>query len=270
MAPAAKRAFAAFAFFAAFSAAPAAMVDAGLSYEDAADAYLAGNVPRGAIGGGWNVCAPGATAVLSPTGYSTPLWKIAAFSAGNEYGNQGKKDGVSRVGGADIPIDDATLDAWRASLANVRANGALVTPRFAYDSEGISGCEPADFDAMLAHVRQIAGVLNEYADVVVSIECGMIGPWGEMHSSKYDNALYDTRILRTWLDELDTRIKVQVRSPKYLYRLVQKEVLVPDAEFLIDEGGVRTVYDASQDHVGVVQAQDVLLLEQLLDSLGQV
>ena len=207
------------------AAAPAAMVDAGLSYADAADAYLAGNVPRGAIGGGWHVCAPGATAVISPTGYSTPLWKIAAFSAGNEYGNQGKKDGVSRVGGADIPIDDATLDAWRASLANVRANGALVTPRFAYDSEGISGCEPADFDVMLAHVRQIAGVLNEYADVVVSIECGMIGPWGEMHSSKYDNALYDTRIVRTWLDELDTRIKVQVRSPKYLYRLVQKEVL---------------------------------------------
>ena len=211
--------------FLAAASAGAAMVDAGLSYADAADAYLAGNVPRGAIGGGWHACAPGATAVLSPTGYSTPLWKLAAFSAGNEYGNQGKKDGVSRVGGADIPIDNATLDAWRASLANVRANGALVTPRFAYDSEGISGCEPADFDVMLAHVRQIAGVLNEYADVVVSIECGMIGPWGEMHSSKYDDALYDTRILRTWLDELDPRIKVQVRSPAHLFQLFRTEVL---------------------------------------------
>ena len=207
------------------ASAGAAMVDAGLSYADAADAYLAGNVPRGAIGGGWHACAPGATAVISPTGYSTPMWQLAAFSGGNDYGDQGVRDGVSRVGGADVPIDDATLDAWRATLANVRANGALVTPRFAYDSEGVSGCEPADFDMMLSHVRQIAGVLNEYADVVVSIECGMIGPWGEMHSSKYDNALYDTRILRTWLDELDPRIKVQIRSPKYLYRLVQKEVL---------------------------------------------
>ena len=207
------------------SAAGAAIVDSGLSYLDAADDDLVCNVPRGSIAGGWHRAAPGATAVLSPSGYSTPMWLIADFSAGNEYGNQGVKDGTSRVGGADIPIDAATLDAWRASLANVRANGALVTPRFAYDSEGISGCEPADFDVMLAHVRQIAGVLNEYADVVVSIECGMIGPWGEMHSSKYDNALYDTRILRTWLDELDPRIKVQVRSPKYLYRLVQKEVL---------------------------------------------
>ena len=214
-------------------AAAAALVDSGLSYLDAADDDLSRNVPRGSIAGGWHRAAPGATAVLSPSGYSTPMWRISDFSGGNEFGNRGtvsnRTTGVvtSVVGGADIPIDDATLDAWRATLANVRANGALVTPRFAYDSGGVSGCEPADFDVLLAHVRQIAGVLNEYADVVVSVECGMIGPWGEMHSSKYDNPVYDTRLVRLWLDELDPRIKLQVRSPKYLFRLFREEVLGP-------------------------------------------
>lgn len=210
--------------------APAALVDSGLSYADAlvgeTDALIQ-NVPRGSIGGGWHRAAPVATPVLSPTGYSTPLWQLAAFSAGNDFGDRGVKDGVSRVGGADIPIDDRTLAAWRAMLDNVRANGALVTPRFAYDYDGVTGCEPA-FDMVLTHIRQIAGVLSDYADVVPSIECGIIGMFGEMHSSKYDDAShpeYDTTIVRTWLDELDPRIKVQVRSPKYLFRLLQREVL---------------------------------------------
>ena len=221
---------AAFAILLAPVLASAALVDAGLSYADAlvgeTDA-LSANVPRGSISGGWHRAAPGATEVLSPTGYSTPLWQLAAFSAGNDYPPCGIKDGVSKVGGADIPIDDQTLAAWRATLANVRANGALVTPRFAYDYDGVSGCEPA-FEMVLAHIRQIAAVLNDYADVVPSIECGIIGQFGEMHSSKYDDAShpeYDTTIVRTWLDELDPRIKVQVRSPKYLFRLFRREVL---------------------------------------------
>lgn len=203
------------------------MVDSGLSYSDAlvgeTDALIA-NVPRGSIGGSWHRAAPGATAVLSPTGYSTPLWQLAAFSGGNDYGDQGVRDGVSRVGGADIPIDAQTLDAWRATLANVRANGALVTPRFAYDYDGVSGCEP-QFDMLLAHVAQIAGVLNEYADVVVSVECGMIGHFGEMHSSKYANISYTPRVVRAWLDALDPRIKVQVRGPAHLFQLFRTEVL---------------------------------------------
>ena len=206
------------------TSAGAALVDAGLSYADAADDDLVRNVPRGSIGGGWHRASPGATAVLSPTGYSTPMWQLAAFSGGNDYGDQGVRDGVSRVGGADIPIDNATLDAWRATLANVRANGALVTPRFAYDYDGVSGCEP-QFDTVLAHIRQIAGVLNEYADVVPSIECGIIGHFGEMHSSKYANITYTPLVVRAWLDGLDPRIKVQVRSPAHLFQLFRTEVL---------------------------------------------
>jgi len=206
------------------SAAPAAMVDAGLSYLDAADDDLVRNVPRGSIGGGWHRASPGATAVLSPTGYSTPMWQLAAFSGGNDYGDRGIRDGVSRVGGADIPIDGQTLGAWRATLANVRANGALVTPRFAYDYDGVSGCEP-QFDTVLAHIRQIAGVLNEYADVVVSVECGIIGHFGEMHSSKYANIEYTPRVVREWLDALDPRIRLQVRAPSHLFQLFRTEVL---------------------------------------------
>ena len=79
---------AAFAILLAPVLASAALVDAGLSYADAlvgeTDA-LSANVPRGSISGGWHRAAPGATEVLSPTGYSTPLWQLAAFSAGRYF-----------------------------------------------------------------------------------------------------------------------------------------------------------------------------------------
>ena len=70
-------------------AAGAALVDSGLSYLDAADDDLTRNVPRGSVAGGWHRAAPGATAVRSPTGYSTPMWLIADFSGGNDFGNRG-------------------------------------------------------------------------------------------------------------------------------------------------------------------------------------
>ena len=72
--PFARPVFAALLAAALAAAAPAAMVDSGLSYLDAADDDLVRNVPRGSIGGGWHRASPGATAVLSPTGYSTPMW----------------------------------------------------------------------------------------------------------------------------------------------------------------------------------------------------
>ena len=227
------------------TAGAAALVDSGLSYEDA----LAVDFPKpgcGIVGGSWRTAQTnGTTAVLSPTGYSTPMWDLRLFSGGHAYpadwtsgSGHGHRvwtttDGDTgetlvhtnrMVGAADIPIDGQTLDAWRQTLANARANGALVSPRFAYDCNGVGGCEPA-FDMVLHHMRQIAAVLNEYADVVPSIECGIVGAYGEMHTSDYCDAVHESQVLRTWLDELDPRIRLQVRSAHPLINLFRQEVL---------------------------------------------
>lgn len=209
------------------------LVDAGLDYADDTSLELCENPARGPLGGRWRAAAPGKTEVLSLTGDNTPLWLLSAFSAGNDYGHKGLRrvvdkqpDGtattnfVSCVGGEDLPIDDATLAAWSETLDNARANGALLIPRFGYDLLGVSGCEPADFDMMLTHIRQIAGVLNAHTDVVIALECGMIGMWGEMHSSKYEDREHMSTVIRTWLECLDPSIKLLVRTPKFLFGLL--------------------------------------------------
>ncbi|MBR1837881.1 MAG: DUF4832 domain-containing protein, partial [Kiritimatiellae bacterium] len=202
------------------------LVDSGLSYEDECDATAVLAPAGGTCGGSWRVAVPGGgTPVVSFASDNTPLWNLRLFSGGNSYGNGGVKSGTRMTGDADIPIDDATLDAWRETFAKARENGVLLTPRFAYDGDGVTGCEPSDFDMVLRHIAQISGVLNAFPDVVAAIECGIVGPFGEMWGSIYDDKVYAPRLIRAWLDSLDPRIKVLVRSPKYLFRLFKTEVL---------------------------------------------
>ncbi|MBR1608199.1 MAG: DUF4832 domain-containing protein, partial [Kiritimatiellae bacterium] len=205
------------------------LVDSGLSYEDACDASIATAPARGTCGGSWRVAqTDGTTASPRFPSFNTPLWDLRLFSGGNRMadGSDGTgSNGERMVGDADIPLNDQTLDAWRQSLQWAREDGAALMMRFAYDEAGVRGCEPADFDMVLHHIAQISEVLNDYPDVVMAIECGIVGPFGEMWGSTYDDKVYAPQIIRAWLDDLDPRIKVLVRSPKYLVRLFKTEVL---------------------------------------------
>ena len=192
------------------------LVDSGLSYLDSTE-LISTNPGRGQTAiGGWTVCSKdGNTKVLNPTGaYNTALFDLRAFSAGNDYtyGSHGK----SGVGGKDIPINAQTLDAIAQTLANARHNGAEMAFRFAYSWDESYGNEPNDFNMMLYHIKQLSDVLNEYSDVVVAIECGMAGPWGEMHSSKYADSKYMARIIGKWLECLNDEIGLQIRAPQYM------------------------------------------------------
>lgn len=256
-------------------AACGALVDAGLDYTDALDDF--DRPACGYIAVSWHDAQTnGTTAVLAPSGYSTPIWNLRLFSGGNPYpanwtSGSGHGYRVSTttntvtgtttvqtnrlVGTADIPINAQTLAAWRQTFANARANGALVTPRFTYDTAGVPGCEPSDFSVIVAHIAQIAEVLNEYADIVPSVECGMFGLYGEMHNSAYNDAEHSSDIIRAWLEALDPRIKLQVRRPQFFFWLLNDcrlatNLLARQDEFdpgrrlgLFDDGYLGTIHN---------------------------
>lgn len=162
---------------------------------------------------GWDLCsdAPNCTA----------FWDIGAYSKGYLYVND---NGVplydhydyvtNHVGGADIPLDENTLLAVSNSLLRCRQNGGTCIPRFAYTGSEKYGCEPDDIEIMLTHVRQLAAVLSQFRDVVAAVECGMIGPWGEMHSSRYKDADSTDRVVQAWLDGLPQEMALLVRYPR--------------------------------------------------------
>ncbi|MBQ8697017.1 MAG: DUF4874 domain-containing protein [Clostridia bacterium] len=151
-----------------------------------------------------------------PTGLSTPMFDISAFSSGNDYRQDHYRavaDKPERVGGKNIPINDQTLDAIRETLQTARDKGVLCIPRFSYARDAYSGTEPDDVAWIVKHIEQLAAVVNEYKDIVIAIEAGMMGPWGEMHCSKYIQPEYSNIIIGAMLDNYDESIPILCRNP---------------------------------------------------------
>lgn len=176
-------------------------------------------------GKSWIVCKNDGTTFV-PTadnfkgvGIYTPLFQLSAFSSGYilESNTQPNlEDYPNKVGGENMLINDQTLEAIDATFKAAQEAGVVCIPRFAYDEEGIVGREPDDIQWVLKHIKQISKILNKYKGTVISIECGIIGAFGEMWGSKYENKDDMNTIIGAWLDHLDESIMVQVRSPKYM------------------------------------------------------
>ena len=188
------------------------------------------NPARGAAPGGWHVLDVSGNEAGSPTGFCSWLWNIGRFSGGNEY--KGKMPPEGCIGGLDRPLSADALAAVSNTLVNARANGAIMVIRFGYTSGGEEGTEPSDFNMLVTHVRQLAPILGAFPDVVHAVECGMTGPWGEMHSNNYREPRHVRAIGDAWLASLSKETALLVRYPKWILDYAGKDV----DEFLHEVG----------------------------------
>ena len=185
----------------------------GISFEDGVET-ITENPARGLAGGGWVTFKPeGLPKWHGQGGFHSSLWELSRFSGGRE--EKGRRPLAERVGGKDIPISEAMKADARRFLGETREKGGALIVRLGYTWSDQAGCEPSDFEILLGHVRDLSRILAPYDDVVVAVEAGAAGPWGEMHTSDYCKPEYMNRILRTYLDNLGPRIPVLVRAPGY-------------------------------------------------------
>jgi hypothetical protein len=115
----------------------------------------------------------------------------------------------------DKPLDAALLGELAGAFDLVRAHGLKVVPRFHY-SDDIA--EPdADLARILGHIEQLAPLLQEHADVILTLQAGFIGAWGEWHSSQngLDAAGPRAQILDALLAALPEERTVSVRRPSF-------------------------------------------------------
>lgn len=87
----------------------------------------------------------------------------------------------------DEPITDEALAYIQAQFDAVREAGFKMIPRFAYNfPQGgeYPYQEPdASLERVLAHIDQLMPILRKNADVIAFMEIGLVGAWGEWHSS---------------------------------------------------------------------------------------
>lgn len=129
-------------------------------------------------------------------------------------------------------ISEEKIADLKACLQNARAHHVSIIFRAAYGFDG-SCQEPEEKELIYEHIRQIAEVLNEYANQIVCVQAGMLGPYGEWHHGAYlpdDNEEEARRnrlfVLKAWEESLNQSIAVNVRRPRFIREAEEAGILV--------------------------------------------
>lgn len=187
------------------------MVDSGLNYTESVETI--NNPGAGYTSTLWYTCKPGDTPVKSPTGNLVLMFvDIGAFSSG---ANGTTDDAGNYTEGTDYDLDDAFFMGLRGTFENCRRNGCTIALRFRYDANGKTNPEPASFDQVLHHIQQIKenGLLEEYEDILMFVETGFVGAWGEQHSGKYTSLECKAQLVDAMLDCVPKSVPITVRTP---------------------------------------------------------
>ena len=118
----------------------------------------------------------------------------------------------------DYDLDSSFFESLKKNFDICRKNGATIALRFRYDANGTSNPEPKSFDQILKHISQIknSGLIEEYKDILMFVESGFVGQWGEQHGGKYCSLENKTLLLDTLLDVIPDNIPVTVRTPNII------------------------------------------------------
>lgn len=193
------------------SAETSELIDSGIDYTESVGTIL--NPAAGYTNTIWAVCKPGETPVYSPSAKLVLFFiDIGAFSSGM---NGTTNDDGSYVDGTDFPLDETFFDSWHKTFENCRKNGCTVAVRFRYDINGKDNPEPATFDALLSHVNQLEehNFFEDIGDMLVYVESGFVGKWGEQHGGKYTSLPYKAKLLQKLLEVVPDPVPVTVRTP---------------------------------------------------------
>jgi hypothetical protein len=133
------------------------------------------------------------------------------------------------TGIANKPIAQRHFDAMQAFLDKLRELGMKAVLRFAYEGDfmGRAATGPTEAD-IRRHTQQLKPFLEANKDVILVVQAGFIGAWGEWHSSAHglENSEATKRNILQWICEMTPNGRmVQVRIPAY------KNLLQGDANY---------------------------------------
>ena len=113
------------------------------------------------------------------------------------------------------PLSDDFLFSVKSDLNAARDGGVKLVQRFSY-TDNQNGAD-APLNIIQTHINQLKPIWAENYDVIVYIEAGFIGAWGEWYYSS--NGLNNTEnrknVLFSILDALPKERAVVVRTPDY-------------------------------------------------------
>src|SRR5690606_18056339 len=131
-------------------------------------------------------------------------------------------------------LTSAYLGELDSGFAAVRSVGAKVIVRFLYSSPISFDGSPvpdASISQTLRHIAQLGPVLNRNADVIMAMEAGFVGAWGEWHASAsgLDSPTNKALIKDALLEAVPANRQVLFRYPVDVSRWYPTPVSAADA-----------------------------------------
>jgi hypothetical protein len=113
----------------------------------------------------------------------------------------------------DKALSDAELTLITSDMQKLRDAGLKCVLRFAYTDD--MAVSDAPLSVIIQHLDQLKPIFEENKDVIAFVQAGLIGAWGEWHSSSNGLATVEneTKVLNKLLEVLPPDIMVQVRTP---------------------------------------------------------
>lgn len=191
------------------------------------------------------------------------------FDTGNLEGIELlKEEGITLIflaydlkGFVDLDISSNKLDELRNAFEQVRVHHLKVIFRAAYgfdDPEEFS--DPDDLNQVLSHIAQLRPIFEENKDMILTVQAGFLGQWGEWHHSNLgDNQGKPTpRIMNTLLaslyDAVPLPISIAVRTPSFIRNIDIKNIDISRISFHNDallstdsDMGTYDLKDSSRD-----------------------
>ena len=137
------------------------------------------------------------------------------------------------------PIGRATLAAIESNLTGLRAAGLKGIVRIVYDNTA------AGEDTTLAwvekHLKQLQPLLADNVDAIAFFQAGVIGAWGEWHSSRNDHNTPAGRaaVWRLLTAYLPANRFIQLRRPTYSHELEPRDRPLDDSTAFSGTGAAR-------------------------------
>ena len=149
-------------------------------------------------------------------------------------------------------IGQSKLNEIRTALNNCRQQGVKTLLRSAYAWDEMLAPDPKNIETIKTHVMDMKPIYIEYEDIIVAVEMGMFGPWGEMHSSSHSTVntkLYYPvatgalkQVHATYMLALPSKRSVLVRRPYYIRQLFNDDKPLTSAEAYGNTPKARTGY----------------------------
>ena len=115
-------------------------------------------------------------------------------------------------------IDEAYLQTIRANFESLRKGGVKCILRFCYSNSDSVSAKPWDAtpEQVHKHIDQLTPLIQEYYDVIMVVQAGFIGSWGEWYyTDNFKNNADRKALVDKLLEVVPESRQIELRTPAY-------------------------------------------------------